>query len=80
VEYCATEKMLADFFTKPLQGQLFNRARDLIMNTANIVGTQKNDATMLYPAKLHRSVLANKLKDNGKTDVKPNTNDGDNNT
>jgi hypothetical protein len=41
VEYCATEKMLADFFTKPLQGQLFNRARDLIMNTANIVGTQK---------------------------------------
>jgi hypothetical protein len=31
IEYCPTEIMLADFFTKPLQGSLFNRFRDVIM-------------------------------------------------
>jgi len=32
VEYCPTENMIADFFTKPLQGSLFKRFRALIMN------------------------------------------------
>jgi Reverse transcriptase (RNA-dependent DNA polymerase) len=32
VEYCPTEDMLADFFTKPLQEALFRKLRDLIMN------------------------------------------------
>ena len=32
VEYCPTEEMLADFFTKPLQGNLFYRVRDSVMN------------------------------------------------
>jgi len=32
IEHCPTEEMLADCFTKPLQGQLFCRLRDLIMN------------------------------------------------
>jgi hypothetical protein len=31
VDYCPTEKMIADFFTKPLQGKLFNLMRDEIM-------------------------------------------------
>lgn len=31
VEYCPTENMVADFFTKPLQGSLFTRFRDVIM-------------------------------------------------
>ena len=31
VEYCPTLQMLADFFTKPLQGALFNKFRDVIM-------------------------------------------------
>ena len=31
VKYCPTEAMLADFFTKPLQGGLFHRFRDVIM-------------------------------------------------
>ena len=33
VEYCPTGEMLADYFTKPLQGMLFRKFRDLIMNT-----------------------------------------------
>jgi hypothetical protein len=32
VEYCPTKEMLADFFTKPLQGALFRKLRDAIMN------------------------------------------------
>jgi hypothetical protein len=32
VEYCPTEEMVGDFFTKPLQGKLFYKFRRLIMN------------------------------------------------
>ena len=32
VEYCPTDKMVADFFTKPLQGQKFIDFRNEIMN------------------------------------------------
>lgn len=32
IEYCPTNKMVADFFTKPLQGQKFLDFRQLIMN------------------------------------------------
>jgi len=31
VEHCPTEEMIADFFTKPLQGTLFRKFRDLIL-------------------------------------------------
>ena len=34
IEHCPTLKMRADFFTKPLQGMLFYRLHDLIMNIA----------------------------------------------
>ena len=34
IKHCPTLKMRADFFTKPLQGMLFYRLRDLIMNIA----------------------------------------------
>ena len=32
VRHCPTEDMIGDFFTKPLQGQLFRRLRGLVMN------------------------------------------------
>jgi hypothetical protein len=32
VEYCPTGEMVADFFTKPLQGILFKKFRNFIMN------------------------------------------------
>jgi hypothetical protein len=35
IEYCPTEKMMADFFTKPLQGQMFVIFRDFIMNVVS---------------------------------------------
>jgi hypothetical protein len=36
VEYCPTELMLADYFTKPLQGALFRRFWDIIMGRTHI--------------------------------------------
>ena len=35
VEYCPTGEMLADFFTKPLQGAQFRKLRNLILNLPN---------------------------------------------
>jgi hypothetical protein len=36
VEYCPTEKMVADFFTKPLQGNLFRKFRDVVLGYKHI--------------------------------------------
>ena len=36
VEYCPTEIMLADYFTKPLQGQMFRKFREVIMGYKSI--------------------------------------------
>jgi hypothetical protein len=32
LEHCPTEEMVADFFTKPLQGSTFIKLRNMIMN------------------------------------------------
>jgi hypothetical protein len=32
IAHCPTDQMIADYFTKPLQGHLFRRMRDYIMN------------------------------------------------
>jgi hypothetical protein len=36
VIYCPTEQMLADFFTKPLQGSLFNKFKKVLMGHTHI--------------------------------------------
>jgi hypothetical protein len=36
VRYCPTEQMLADFFTKPLQGALFRRLKAVVMGWEHI--------------------------------------------
>ena len=35
--YCPTEKMLADFFSKPIQGELFRFFRNIIMGYISVV-------------------------------------------
>ena len=43
VSYCPTADMFADFFTKPLQGSLFRRLRDFILNlNVNYVPTSSS--------------------------------------
>jgi hypothetical protein len=36
IRHCPTEQMLADFFTKPLQGALFQQFKAILMGTAHI--------------------------------------------
>ena len=50
IEHCPTLDMLADYFTKPLQGALFYKLRDRIMNI---------DPSSEYHSSAHRSVLRN---------------------
>ena len=49
IHYCPTHNMLADYFTKPLQGATFRKFRDAIMNY-NLVRSD------VHPSN-HRSVL-----------------------
>jgi hypothetical protein len=53
IEYCPTEEMLGDFFTKPLQGGQFYILRDDIMNV---------DPRSKYHS-AHRSVLSHESHD-----------------
>jgi hypothetical protein len=51
IKYCPTSDMLADFFTKPLQGAIFRKFRDVILNVADSPSQASQN---------HRSVLENK--------------------
>ena len=53
VVYCPTGNIVAEIFTKPLQGSLFKKVRDEIMNV------QKNASCSCGVTMLHRSVLRN---------------------
>jgi hypothetical protein len=44
VEYCPTGEMIADYFTNPLQGSLFKRFRDMIMNNYGYLFPTKGGA------------------------------------
>ena len=55
VQYCPTNNMLADYFTKPLQGATFRKFRDAIMKCQLVCPN-------VYPSD-HRSVLAPKRTD-----------------
>jgi hypothetical protein len=50
IEHCATEDMVADFFTKPIQGKRFQIMRDIILNRRS--------------AEQYRSVLENREEKN----------------
>jgi hypothetical protein len=60
IEYCPTEEMVADFFTKPLQGSQFIKLRDQIMNA--------NPGCQDYTSKDCRSVLNLVATDEGQTE------------
>jgi hypothetical protein len=64
IEYCPTEEMIGDFFTKPLQGAQFYILRDDIMNV---------DPRSVYHS-AHRSALSPESRHN---DYRPHDDDDD---
>ena len=47
VEYCLTERIVADFFTKPLQRVLFLKFRDIIMELKSVLPILIRDRSSL---------------------------------
>ena len=56
VEHCRTEEMIADFFTKPLQGSLFKRMRGIIMGTCKMPVEERVENNVVH------SRITNELK------------------
>lgn len=62
IEYCPTKEMIADFYTKPLQGSQFIMFRDFIMNVDSAITNVQN----------HRSVLDDVCSSEVSDVIKPN--------
>jgi hypothetical protein len=58
VQHCPTEQMLADFFTKPLQGKLFRRLREVVMGHKH-VNTLKTATTATSQERVGMKVIPN---------------------
>ena len=66
VLYCPTGKMLADFFTKPLQGSLFRFFRDIIMgytSITEILDEHPKIKERVENLKNYKSEILNKVED-----------------
>ena len=76
IEYCPTGIMVADYFTKPLQGILFRQLRDMIMGSApiplpsNTIDIDR-DLTSRIPAALTQPESRSVLVGEGKTGRPP---------
>ena len=59
VVYCPTDKMVADFFTKPLQGGIFKKFRDSVMgyncHDLTFIDGRENDPTKSEAPQCHTS-------------------------
>jgi hypothetical protein len=49
VQHCPTEEMLADFLTKPLQGSLFRKFRDVLMGYKHVSSLKEHDLSKSAP-------------------------------
>ena len=63
VEYCPTYHMVADYFTKPLNGKLFRKFRDIIMGYKPM--TILNDEAFAIKERVDK-VIENVSKDKNK--------------
>ena len=61
VEYCPTGKMIADFFTKPLQGNLFRKFRHLVLGYQHI--SEVNDESPKSGESPSQECIGNNISD-----------------
>ena len=71
IEYCPTEEMIADYFTKPLQGALFYKMRDLIMNIAPSSEFHSGNRSVLTDKNLNEDPEADNSAAIPENDVEP---------
>jgi hypothetical protein len=72
VQHCPTEQMLADFFTKPLQGSLFRKFREVILGHKHIDSLKQSKPTPSQE-RVGRNILQEIMRngaDGQKTDVR----------
>ncbi len=70
VQYCPTEQMLADFFTKPLQGNLFRKFREVILGHKHI-DSLKMTPTIPSQERVEKDIIQESMRngiDGRKTD------------
>ncbi len=48
LEYCPTEEMIGDFYTKPLQGSLFRKMRAFIMGHSDTLNEERVENNAFY--------------------------------
>jgi hypothetical protein len=62
IRHCPTEQMLADFFTKPLQGSLFRKFRGVLMGYNHIDSLKEQNDSMSAPEeRVEKSVKTMKV-------------------
>jgi hypothetical protein len=64
IEYCPIGDMVADFFTKPLQGSLFRKLRKIILNLPDeyiMKTSDKNDENKLTNAAASQECVGTKI-------------------
>ena len=64
IKYCPTTLMLADFFTKPLQGSLFDKFRSVVMGQTHI-NTLLEDPEFLLKERVEKLNIV--IKNSGKS-------------
>jgi hypothetical protein len=64
VKHCPTKQMLADFFTKPLQGSLFRKFRDVFMGHKHI-GSLKETMPAPFQERVGKDNLLGNVVRNG---------------
>ena len=71
VAFCPTQDMIADFFTKPLQGSLFVRMRDKILNlpTSKIASVHRSVLEQRETGKNEIDKIAKKRKNDGRARI-----------
>ena len=57
IEYCPTSEMLADYFTKPLQGSLFRKMRSVIMGWEHVNVLKEDYESRLDKERVAKSIL-----------------------
>ena len=67
VIYCPTAKMIADFFTKPLQGNLFRKLRDVVLGYKH-VNELKDNGESTDEERVENNEKVEKEKKEQKTD------------